>query len=319
MPEWFVERGIGENRLALIDGGTIVAARIEPEGMVACGSVVPARLVTASPRPLARLEDGTEILLSRAPAKVSEGGSFLLAVRRPALPGPEKWKRALGEPIADGDHVDGKDQLTPADLPFPPVARDPLREAGWDDLLAEAESGRVSFPGGELLLALTPAMTVIDVDGWLPARDLAIAGAAEAARAIRRLDLQGNIGIDLPTTPGKEPRAAAAAALDAVLAGEPFERTSVNGFGFLQLIRPRRRPSLLELAHDAPAFAARALLRRAARDGHGAASLVVHPRVAAVLRQHPEWLEKLGRQRGGTIGLREDPGLAISAGHVAPL
>lgn len=309
-----VERGIGETRFALIDGDTILAARIEPEGMLRYGDVLPARLAEARPRPLARLDDGREVLLTRAPKGVSEGGRFDLLIRRPALPGTEPWKRALGEP-ADSEGSPAE-ELEATELPFPLAGHDRLEGAGWSDLLAEADSGRVSFPGGELLLALTPAMTVIDVDGWLPARELAVAGTRAAAQAIRRLDIQGNIGIDLPSTPGKEPRMAAAAAFDAALAGEAFERTAVNGFGFLQLIRPRRRASLLELAHDRAAFAARALLRRAAIEGHGAALLAVHPRVAAVLGSQSSWLDQLARQRGGAISLREDPHLAISGGHV---
>ena len=311
------ERGIGETRFALLEGELILAAAILPDGLVPAGTVVEARLAAVSPRPIARLADGQEVLLRARPAGVSEGASFRLEITRPALPGPEPWKRALGRAVRDGAPV--QPPLEGRDLPFPPGGRDRLAEAGWDELLDSALSGRVSFAGGELLLALTPAMTVIDVDGWLPPEPLAIAGAAAAGAAIRRLDLQGSVGIDLPSVAGKAARQAAAEALDQALAGAAFERTAVNGFGFLQIVRPRRRPSLLELAHDAPSFAARALLRRAARDGHGAARLAVHPRVAAVLEQRTDWLEALARQRGGPVSLRSDAGLAISGGHAEPV
>jgi hypothetical protein len=277
--------------------------------------VVEARLQAVAPRALAVLETGQEVLLAARPKGISEGGRFSLEISRPALPGPEPWKRALGRVAGEAMPIA---PLAATDLPFPPAGRDRLEEAGWADLLEQASSGRITFPGGELLLALTPAMTVIDVDGWLPPPELAVAGARAAGEAVRRLDLQGSIGIDLPSVPGKAPRQAAADALDAALDGEPFERTAVNGFGFLQLVRPRRRPSLLELAHDAPSFAARALLRRAALEGHGAARLAVHPRVAAVLQERADWLERLGRQRGGAITLRTDPGLAMSGAHVEP-
>ena len=112
-------------------------------------------------------------------------------------------------------------------------------------------------------MSLTPAMTLFDVDGSLPPAELAVAGAAAAARAIRRLGIGGSIGIDLPTLPARADRQAAAAALDAVLP-QPFERTAVNGFGFLQIVRRRERPSLPELVQGDPVgAAARALLRRA--------------------------------------------------------
>ena len=73
-----------------------------------------------------------------------------------------------------------------------------------------------------------------------------MAGAEAAARAIRRLGIGGSIGIDLPTLPPRERQAARRAALDAVLP-QPFERTAVNGFGFLQIVRRRERRSLPEL------------------------------------------------------------------------
>lgn len=318
MPEWVAERGIGETRCALLERDHILAARIQPDDLLVAGTVQEARLAAVAPRPLARLDDGSEVLLQRRPVGVSEGGRFALEITRPALPGPEPWKRALARPAPTD--APATPALPPAtELPFPPHAGDRLGAAGWDDLLDEAASGRIAFRGGELLLALTPAMIVIDVDGWLDPAELAVAGAAAAGAAIRRLDLQGNIGIDLPSTPGKDARQAAAEALDTALADEPFERTAVNGFGFLQVVRPRRRASLLELAHDRPAFAARALLRRAAIAGHGPTRLAVAPPVAGLLAARPDWLDSLARQRGGAVGLRADPGLAISGGHAEPV
>src|SRR6185369_7327824 len=127
----------------------------------------------------------------------------------------------------------------------------------WDDVIEQARSGTVQFAGGELRLSPTPAMTLIDVDGYLAPDDLAVLGAAEAAKAIRRLDIGGSIGIDLPTAGSKAARQAAAAAIDQHLP-QPFERTAVNGFGFVQIVRPRLRASLVELAQDRASFEARA-------------------------------------------------------------
>jgi hypothetical protein len=190
-----------------------------------------------------------------------------------------------------------------------------LGEAGWEDLIEQARSGLVAFAGGALRISPTPAMTLIDVDGTLPPAELAVAGAAAAAKAIRRLDIGGSIGIDLPTVAGKGPRMAAAAVIDEHLP-RPFERTAVNGFGFVQIVRPRSRPSLLELWNESAD--ARALLRRAALSGSGARRLVAHPRVTAVLQAKPEWLDALARQIGGAVSLRADPALPMSGGHAEP-
>jgi hypothetical protein len=184
-------------------------------------------------------------------------------------------------------------------------------------LLEEAREGIVRFAGGELRVSLTPAMTLIDVDGTLQLGELAMAGARAAARAIRRHGVGGSIGIDLPTIEGKSERIAVGEAVDDVLP-KPFERTAVNGFGFLQIVRPRTHASLFELAADRAPFEARALLRRAGRET-GARRLAAHPAVIAVLERHPDWLDALARQVGGAVGLRADPSLAMSAGHAEPV
>ncbi len=184
----------------------------------------------------------------------------------------------------------------------------------WDDLIEEARDGIVRFAGGELRIVATPAMTLIDVDGHLDPAALSIAGAGEAAKAIRRLDIGGSIGIDLPTARDKAARHAAAAAIDAHLP-QPFERTAVNGFGFVQIVRPRRRASLIELAQDRAAFEARALLRQLGAEAPGAKRIVAHPAVIALLDAHPEWREAVAAQIGGAVTLRADPALAISGGY----
>src|SRR3546814_11870370 len=58
----------------------------------------------------------------------------------------------------------------------------------------------------------------------------------------------------LPTLGGKAERQRVVEAIDATLP-LPFERTAMNGFGFLQIIRPRPRASLVELLRADPAGA----------------------------------------------------------------
>ncbi len=308
MPEWLIERGIGETRYARIDGDEIVEARIELDGVIAAGNIVSARLLNAGARnAVARDGDGNEYLLPAGAPGVTEGAQLNIEVMREAIPGAEPWKRPLAkltdDPPREGSEVAGR-----------LARRGEFGEAGWDDLIDEARTGTIRFGGGELRITPTAAMTLIDVDGALPPEELALCGATAAAKAIRRLDIGGSIGIDLPTTSGKAARQQAAAAIDAHLP-QPFERTAVNGFGFVQIVRPRRRASLLELAQDRAAFEARALLRRAAFEGCGARTLVAHPAVIAVLEGHYDWLDALARQLGGEIGLRADASLAISGGY----
>lgn len=319
MAEWLVERGIGESRAALVDGGEILEARVELDRTLPEGTVLHARLASVGVKgrnAIACDEDGRDYLLPQAPAGVTEGASFTIEIVREKIPGPEPWKRPLARATdaAPGPPRSLQQRLGGRLLPFPPPSRDELAESGWDDLAEQAASGIVDFPGGALRIHLTPAMTLIDVDGTLAAERLAVAGAAAAAQAIRRLDIGGSIGIDLPTCGGKAARQAAAAAIDVHLP-RPFERTAVNGFGFVQIVRPRRRPSLLEIWSDRAAAEARRLLRRIAVEGAGARLLVAHPAIVAILQAHPDWCDALARQIGGSVSLRSDSNLPMSAGH----
>ena len=302
MPEWVIERGIGETRAALVEGDAIVAARIVVDGAVEAGTRIAARLVGTGRNAVARTEGGAEYLLSRGAPGLSEGAATTIEVTRSAIPGAEQWKRPLARIAGDNSQPE---ELSGRPGPLP---------AAWDDLIAEAREGIVRFAGGELRIFATPAMTLIDVDGHLDPATLSIAGAGEAAKAIRRLDIGGSIGVDLPTARDKSARHAAAAAIDAHLP-PPFERTAVNGFGFVQIVRPRRRASLIELAQDRAGFEARALLRRLGAEPAGAKRIVAHPAVIATLDANPGWREALAAQIGGAVSLRADAALAISGGY----
>ncbi|HJP67446.1 MAG TPA: ribonuclease [Sphingomicrobium sp.] len=318
-PEWLVEHGIGETRAALVENGEIIQARIELDDIVRAGSVITARLAnqgTTGRNAVAVSDKGDEYLLSRGAPGITEGARLTIEVTREEIPGGEPWKRPLARvtdkalaampPLAE--------RLGGRKLVFPD-ARDLLSLAGWNELIDEARTGVVRFSGGELRVTPTPAMTLIDVDGYLPPDELAVVGASEATKAINRLDIGGPIGIDLPTSGSKAVRQLAAQAIDALLP-QPFERTAVNGFGFAQVVRRRRGASLIELAQDRGLFEARALLRRAAFEPAGSKILVAHPAIVTHLEQRLKWIEGLSRQLGGSIRLRPDAALPIFGGYV---
>jgi hypothetical protein len=311
LPEWLIEKGIGEVREALVEGGEILEARISVEGVISAGTIIKAKLIDVgrNGRNAVAEAEGQEYLLRETPAGISEGATFDLEVTRSKIPGTEPWKRPLGR-VANPLQVEDASPGPAAAMP----AGDQLGLAGWNDLIEEARSGVVRFAGGELRISPTPAMTLVDVDGHLAPGELAVIGAREAARAIRRLDIGGSIGIDLPTAGSKASRQDAAAAIDAMLP-QPFERTAVNGFGFVQIVRARRRASLVELAQDRARFEARALLRRVAFEPAGPKRIVAHPSMVNVLESRPDWLDALARQIGGSVGLRADPSLPMSGGY----
>ncbi|QLC22401.1 ribonuclease [Parasphingopyxis sp. CP4] len=329
MTEWLYEAGIGEARAALVDNGEIIEAHIEPEeDGVRAGMVCEAQLSDILPgNRVGRvmLEDGTNGLLEPIPTGTTEGATILVEISRSAIPEPGKIKGPRTRPAAKGRTARPAptlhDRIAKTNCPIKTLlnpGEDPLEDAGWSELIEQAATGAVPFSGGALRIALTPAMTVIDVDGALPPAELAIAGARASAEAIRRLDIGGATVIDLPSLSAKTDRQAAADAFDAAL-HHPFERTSVNGFGLLQIVRKRTRPSLLEYAqYDAVSTAARALLRRAERvTGVGPLTLTVHPDIAARLASQPDWIATLERRIGTGIEIKADVTIALWAGHAS--
>jgi hypothetical protein len=276
------------------------------------GDIVAARLIakrTGKGRGTARTEEGREILVDQLPWGVTEGETLTVLVTRAAIAERGRLKHAHGRV------VDGVPRKQAGDWPGPCARIVRRLDRGlWENLWAEASSGLVAFAGGELLCSVTPAMTVIDVDGDAPARDLALAAVPAIARALHWFDIGGNIGIDFPTIDAKRDRKAVDAELDRALAGWPHERTAMNGFGFVQLVARLEGPSLLHrFASSRIGMCARYALRVAERaDGTGPALLLtVHPAIKARLK--PEWLADLARRTGREVRIETDPALALEA------
>ena len=321
MPEAFVEHGIGETRAIVVADGALVEAHVDrDDGRWRAGDVREVRLATILVPGLRGIVTavGVEALISPLPPALTEGITFRVRVVREAL--AETGRRRLAKVVATTDPVAAGPNLVARlrdrGLALTTATADRFEQLGWSEVVEAARTGVVAFPGGSLVVSPTPAMTVIDVDGDLAPVPLALAAADTAAAAIVRFDLAGSIGIDFPTVADKAVRTELGARLDASLP-PPFERTAVNGFGFVQIVRPRRRASLVEAVRGEPVTtAALALLRTAERDGFGRAVLVAGGHVHDWLAARPELIAELARRRGGDVGLRRDPALPISGAYV---
>ena len=306
-PEWLYEAGIGEARAALVNNDQILEAAIELDDSTALkvGLVARARLVELLPGRRGRVTlDGGEALINYLPPGITQGASLTVEIVREALPEAARAKLAKAVPsdLPPCPAPTLYERLMATGLPVhSPRAHefDALEAAGWSELLDEAVSGEIVFPLGALRLSPTPAMTLFDVDGAPPLYTLAIAAAHAVARAIRRHGIGGSIGIDFPTLAGKAQRSAVAAAIDESLP-QPFERTAMNGFGFLQIVRARPRASIPEILRADPVgAAARAAIRTLERTPPTASRR--HTLPAAVhtrLMTRPDWLAELARRTG---------------------
>jgi len=305
--EWLYEDGIGEARAALVEDGRILEAAVEPWGTLKIGTVLTARLGEPLPGGRARLtlDDGGDAVLDRPPAGTGQGRRLTVHILREAITEPGGRRKPARATLSDEAPSPGptlRDRIAATGHPVRLLrAHEPdhLEQAGWSEVWEEARTGDVDFPGGTLRIWPTPAMTLIDVDGGGTGDVLAVAAARAAGEAIRRLGIGGSIGIDFPTLGSKAARQEAAAALDEALP-QPFERTAVNGFGFLQVIRPRPRPSLCERAIGDPVVRdALAALRHAERSPPGRAPhLSVPAAVAERIGSRPDWQAELLRRTG---------------------
>lgn len=320
-PEWLHEAGIGEDRAALVRDGQIIAARIEWPEPLRAGLVAEAQLVAkaaGSKRGTVRFPDGAEALVDSLPRDVTEGQKLTVRVTRAAIAERGRTKLAQTRAVNESPRAAPSllEELRASGYPVRNllVTDRALDAAGWGDVLDEALSGVIAFPGGSLTISPTPAMTLIDVDGTLPPRALALAAIPAIADALGRLDIAGSVGIDFPTIEAKADRQLVDTTLSDALIHWRGERTAINGFGFVQLVSRLERPSLIaRFARFPAAAAARMLLRRAERVGEpGVLLLTAHPRVRAAVR--PEWEAELARRTGRTIRWQEEPALALGAG-----
>lgn len=323
LAEWLYEAGIGENRAALVDDDAILAVRLEraSDGIFA-GAVTMARLVEVGIVELDTKPKSLASLQGRAPAPV--GGRFLVEVVRMALKERGRVKLARVRVAAEGaDPADGPSLLERIERDGRPVTMlsaltpgpDRLEAAGWTEMIERAQRGHWEFDGGALWIDPTPAMVVIDIDGEGDGLSLGRAGARASVAAIDGFDIGGPIGIDFPSLKSKAERFEMDALVDELLP-QPFERTGTNGFGFLQIIRRRVRPSFLEqVRYDAARTDAGMLLRKAERaQGAGVLTLTARLAVIEIIQANPDWLERLQHITGRSVALKVDVAMKGS-GH----
>jgi hypothetical protein len=328
LAEWLIEHGIGEDRAMLVEGAHVLATKLHWPGTLAAGALVTAKLISKSAgarRGIAKMDDGTEVLVRNLTAVVTEGAQIQLTVTRAPIAERGRLKRATGkfESAAANAQASGSKNSVDIDIPFAvtllgadgirPMARGQFLDDRWDDIWNAASTGTLDFAGGSIIVSTTPAMTVIDIDGEGSPRELSLAAIPAICDALRWFDLGGSIGIDFPTIDSKQDRKSVDSALAAALDDWPHERTAMNGFGFVQIVTRLEGPSLLHrFATSRIGMCARMALRRAEMvTDPGAIEITVHPALEAKIL--PKWLDELRRRTGRDVRIETNPSLALEA------
>lgn len=335
--EWLIEALPGERRAALVNGDTLLEIRLlrDEADPVQTGALFAARLrrKVSPTRAIADL-GGQEAFLQPIPAGVSEGRLVIVEITRPALPEPGKIKLphcrpALPDQAAGHGAASQPGLVAPAPVwepvgaPWRHVQRLP-GDLGVEEALDAAVSGEVAFPGGLLSLERTRAGLVIDVDGSGPSLEVNVAAARLAARLLRLYAIGGPVMIDFLTSGSKTDRVAVADAFDAAAKPDPtpFERTAINGYGLMQVIRPRPGPSIIDLlcGTQRNQWSVEAVALRLIREviharGAGVRRIVARPEVIDVLNRWPDLLARAATAAGARIDLLAEPQIP-GYGHV---
>jgi ribonuclease G len=312
---WTVDIGPAEWRAEqVLDKGMVAWHVWRPHwSRLLPGDVVEARLRTMT----GLLDiDGEDVLLRPIPPGLHEGQRLTVRITRARLPEPGRWKPAQAQvtdlPVLPaGDLLERWLALTGAQVGQAGVVEP---EVAWEKPLS----------GGLLTIQRTRAGVVADVDGTGDPRSLNAAAACAWAQLLCAWQIGGSVLIDFVGMPDKAARLAVAEAFDGCGRADPrpSERTAINGFGLMQVVRARTMPSVLDvwlgtnIVAESAETQAIALLGQAARTpGAGPRGLVVSQSVFAALEPLGHAIHAVARNLGAPLELRVDPQLT-TGGHV---
>jgi ribonuclease G len=314
----------GETRAVLFEGGVAVELHILREGHAIPSTVMDAKVIRKQAnRAFLQLTSGEEAVIAPPPpepegasvrveiirARICEPGEVKLATARlseaePAEIDVDQWRTALSE-RADAVITAGAD---------------------FDDYFDIAQAGCSNLEGATIWLERTKAGLVFDVDGSGDAFAVNCAAANEIARLLRLFQIGGAAMIDFAGMENKAARLAVATVFDRASATDPrgFERTSINGYGLMQVIRAKPGPSILDTLFGTRRVSLSdetlilALLRAVSRaQGAGVRRCVTTPALKVQL-ELPRWaplIAQAARQAGAPIEIVADAS-ARGYGHV---
>lgn len=238
----------GERRAALVVNNEIVEIHIQRDLQPILGMAGEGRIDRQTPAGSYVIgDDGFEVLV-RAKTGKTEGARIVYEITRENIAEPGRVKPAEGKEIdrlPSMTDVNGlwNDRLRRlAEIGTAPIVKH------FGDCFDSAIAGSSRTGDATVHFQRTKAGLVFDVDGIGDPFAINAAAAQEIARLLRLYQIGGMAIVDFIAVDSKSRRQEIADIFDAasVPDGRVYERSAVNGFGLMQIVRSKPRPSVLD-------------------------------------------------------------------------
>lgn len=290
LPEIWRDDAPGERRAALVENGNIVEIHIQRDASWVLGETGAGRIDRKTPSGAYVIADDDSEVLLRSKISDPEGTRVPFDVTREAIAEPGRVKPAEIL-LRDSGYAQASQKGALWDARLAALDR-PVISASIADGFDIAMSGQSQLDTVTVSFQRTKAGLVFDVDGVGHAFDINRVAATEIARLLRLYRIGAMVMVDFVSMESKAQRTQIAEIFDAasIADGRPFERTAINGYGMMQVLRARPRPSVLDhlfgtriaaLSDETQAYW---LLRAVAQSsGFGARTVTARPNVATLL------------------------------------
>jgi ribonuclease G len=286
----------GERRAGVVEGGIIVEMHIQRDLHWAWGETGDGRIDRKTPSgAYIAADDGSELLV-RGKADAPEGARVIFEVTREAIAEPGRVKPPEAKLISALPELQ-VDRGALWERRMQALGAHTQRQCSVSDGFDVAIAGASQVGDVTISFQRTKAGLVFDVDGIGDPLAINLTAAKEIARLLRLYQVGAMAMIDFIAVDSKAARQAIAEAFDAAAAldSRPFERTAINGYGLMQVVRARPRPSALDhlfgtrIASLSDETQALWLLRDASRSsGFGVRTVTARTPVATLLAS-PKW------------------------------
>jgi ribonuclease G len=325
LTELWIDDAPGERRAALVENGNMVEVHIQRDLHLALGGQNSGRIDRKTPSGAYVVSDDDDEVLVRRSSPKPEGARVGFEITRESICEPGRVKPPEAT-LLDDVSTACSDQRQLWETRLKRFGDLPRRNADISAAFDAALAGVSQMGDATISFQRTKAGLVFDVDGVGDPMAANLMAAREIARLLRLYQVGGVAMIDFIAVESKDHRQAIAAAFDEASEADSrsFERSAINGFGLMQVVRARPRPSILDqlfgtrIAALSDETQALWLLREAGRSsGFGQRTITARNAVANLLASQ-DWVSfriECERQTGAPLVIVVDEQIT-GYGHV---